>query len=421
MENTSYSVMFRNFLKTSIEMKCLCYILREKEPNAKNSKKRIKVGSEFDNHGAYLEDSCSSSSEDDQLQPNSGEPQLSCDMSCTKKLKELYDRFSARFEDENGEVTAAEMKKFKNKWKKSFLKNYPECYDCEGYTIFHYAATNNKLKLFKCAIKIHPNGVHLTDMKGMTVLVRACQRDHMDFIKFLLENTDTDPNGSALCQQTPLMIAVMNKYEAQVKLLLAHGAKPSLSFSTKMSYPEWMLTASPLRTSIVYKHFNIMSMLLKYGADWNELFLHRNAQMNFKIYYNYLRSMHKLDDFKFVNELNAHIENVNVYRLIFFAFFKVDHEMDDDAEIESLFVHFVNNGYSLSDKAISSALQESSLFKLIHRVFDNGFYEPKSLKELSRFKVRRLIFDNKKRLDVIQDLNLPGALKAYLSHGIFQM
>lgn len=148
--------------------------------------------------------------------------------------------------------------------------------------------------------------------------MRAVQRNNMQCVRYLLNNTASDLNGSAQSTYTPLWFAVSNGYNDLALLLLNYNASssmveksissaiplPTSVANTLLLQPEDMsggLSAttttttmtttsssihhhsttatttasylfSPLRASIVYSRFQIMAYLLEFNANVYELF-----------------------------------------------------------------------------------------------------------------------------------------------------
>jgi hypothetical protein len=133
--------------------------------------------------------------------------------------------------------------------------------------------------------------------------MRAVQRNNLKCVQFLLNETESDINGSMLSAYTPLYLSTTNGYLEIAKLLLNYGAKASIVYKNKINSSTGdnssmndmnnleghvghvrfqgegaggnsnsLYLFSPLRASIVYSRFDIMIHLLLNGADVNELF-----------------------------------------------------------------------------------------------------------------------------------------------------
>lgn len=215
----------------------------------------------------------------------------------------------------------------------------------------------------------------------MTPLMRAVQKNNTNCVRFLLNNTESDINGSSHTTYTPLWFAVSNGYNDIALLLLNYNASSSIvdkSISTASSisipftaetnllHPEDLsgisraaidsvtpatYLFSPLRASIVYCRYQIMSYLLEFNANAYELFngIKRSklpipsSSYNSKInddYLNSLKFFHRqfsvqddqinsggdssskqnLEEQLVV--LNEFIDDVNVYRRMLLEFIK---------------------------------------------------------------------------------------------------
>lgn len=132
--------------------------------------------------------------------------------------------------------------------------------------------------------------------------MRAVQRNNVECVRYLLNNTRTDLNGSAQSTYTPLWFSVSNGYTDLALMLLNYNASPSMvdkSISSAIPLPTSVANTlllqsedmsggianpqqpnssttsylfSPLRASIVYARFEIMAFLLEFNANVYELF-----------------------------------------------------------------------------------------------------------------------------------------------------
>lgn len=146
--------------------------------------------------------------------------------------------------------------------------------------------------------------------------MRAVQRNNVSNVRYLLNNTSSDLNGSSQSTYTPLWFAVSNGYNDLALLLLNYNASPSMveknissssssAASSASLIPPSVFTTllhaedlsggsfqnpttttntsnptsytaqylfSPLRASIVYSRFQIMAYLLEFNANVYELF-----------------------------------------------------------------------------------------------------------------------------------------------------
>ena len=201
-----------------------------------------------------------------------------------------------------------------------------------------------------------PNGVSCLDSKGMTPLMRASQRNNFKCIEYLLNETNSDLNGSSRSTYTPLWFAVSNGYTDLAKYLLDFNTYPSilidksnqklkdLQRATTSASGSSLYLFSPLRASIVYSKFQIMIYLLQYGANVYELFgsasinlLNNNNttnnnnlkqlinnNINNEDYVNSLKFFHRqlFEHENYFCYLNSFIQNKNVYRRMMLEFVK---------------------------------------------------------------------------------------------------
>ena len=195
---------------------------------------------------------------------------------------------------------------------------------------------------------------------------------------------------------------------------MSHGASPNNQNKSQQVHH-----TSPLRIAVVYGKFKLMSLLLKYGANVNELFLQSDSyplsETDYKLYMTFLKYIDKADDFNYIVELNKYIENVNIYRLSFLAFFKFNQHIEDESELRQVFDMFMKTNYSSNDLPKSDELEQSSKFKLLQKIFQSGFHNPKSLKELSRLKIHNRLIKLDKRPKELESLDLPVFLRSYLT------
>lgn len=139
----------------------------------------------------------------------------------------------------------------------------------------------------------------------MTPLMRAVQRNNVECVRYLLNNTCSDLNGSSQSTYTPLWFSVSNGYNDLALLLLNYNASSSMvekSISSAIPLPTSVANTllqsedlsggigsrssdtsasssstasylfSPLRASIVYSRYQIMAYLLEFNANVYELF-----------------------------------------------------------------------------------------------------------------------------------------------------
>lgn len=504
----------------SKSLNCLCNIssIKCKKPinNIKNYNKCV-----FDNNGDYLEDE-DDDNHDEKKEINfdyvknssinsnndeyNGENKLDneiyddndeeatmnrCDMSCFKKMEHLYEILSSCFNNNNITldnidnlndvnyerlIDVNEYKMFLEHWSKTVLYEHPYAIDNYGSTIYHYATNKNNLKLLICLLNINKNAIKICDRKGMSILERACQRNNLNIIKYLLTKTNINPNGSTECVHTPLVIAISNGYHLQVKLLLELKANPSIQIfsplsttpqSSSLSNNESILCSqtsrstldygsfvtnntslflmSPLRTAIVHEKFDCMKLLLKYGANVNEILINLNnnsinndaylclkyANLNeyimcLKLLFRHINEK----NFIYMYELNNYIENTNLYRLLFISFIKSINQQsssnnnnhiinNQDAYLNDLFNELLLDiDQFLANNSSIYTFTQTLFIDYIIKLIKIFYLKPKSLKELCRFKLRNYIYLNKQRnYNIFNQIDfLPNALKLYLLH-----
>lgn len=136
--------------------------------------------------------------------------------------------------------------------------------------------------------------------------MRAVQRNNMPTVRYLLNHTESDLNGSTQSTYTPLWFAVSNGYNDLALMLLNFNASSSMvekCISSAIPLPTSVANTllrtedlsggiaasraadqntttvsstsylfSPLRASIVYSRFQIMTYLLEFNASVYELF-----------------------------------------------------------------------------------------------------------------------------------------------------
>jgi hypothetical protein len=181
----------------------------------------------------------------------------------------------------------------------------------------------------------------------MTPLMRAVQKNSVDCVAFLLNETDSNPNGSLQSTYTPIWFAISNGFNVLAKLLLNFNASPSIlerpitKTGDHIDNGVSLTLFSPLRAAIVYGRLEIMLLLLKYGANLNELFddcLNNDSEEEMSpIHKRYLNALHffhrqlsnrspstsdngNSNKNQFLDILNNYICNVNVYRRMVISF-----------------------------------------------------------------------------------------------------
>jgi hypothetical protein len=119
-------------------------------------------------------------------------------------------------------------------------------------------------------------------------------------------------------------------------------------------------------------------------------------------------------NFKYMIELNDFIENVNIYREMAIAFLRSIFINENDESIKEKFNQLILNDFDLNktNLTFTQTLLLEYLIKLL-----NSFYKTKSLKELSRFNIRKhiSICNNRNFNFVVKRIQgVPKSLKLYL-------
>jgi hypothetical protein len=264
--------------------------------------------------------------------------------------------------------------------------------------------------------------VKLCDLKGMTILTRACQQNSSSICEYLLTETNSNPNGSFECIYTPLLISITHGFYSQAKLLLEMGAYPNYierDGTSGNANNQFALILSPIRSAIIYEKCQILRLLLKNGANVNEMIVNGSNLLNAKSsdYLNCLNILFRhlnQANFKYMIELNDFIENVNIYREMAIAFLRSIFINENDESIKEKFNQFILNDFDLNttNLTFTQTLLLEFLIKLL-----NSFYKTKSLKELSRFNIRKhiSISNNRNFSFVVKRIQgMPKSLKLYL-------
>jgi ankyrin repeat protein len=97
---------------------------------------------------------------------------------------------------------------------------------------FLYAGAEGLLDILRLAHAAGAN-TRLTNRYGGTALIPACERGHVEVVRFLLDETDVDVNHVNNLGWTALLEAVIlsdggPRHQQIVTLLLDHGADPAL-------------------------------------------------------------------------------------------------------------------------------------------------------------------------------------------------
>ena len=317
----------------------------------------------------------------------------------------------------------------------------------------------------------------------MTPLMRASQRNNFKCIEYLLNETNSDLNGSPRSTYTPLWFTVSNGFTELAKLLLDYNTNPSINETINKS--EDVLSEdhrretlrgtsiylfSPLRASIVYSKFPIMIYLLQYGANIYELFgsvsnhlLNEQSNLPFNQlinddYVNSLKFFHRqlgsksLEHEKYLKYLNDFIENKNIYRRMVIelvknicnkiktnlnlmsridqfllihgkcsiftlmeATFKIESQCQNDLSFSEYLLilndficsidRFIEKELNTDENHINNRRDFNEFFQIatqkpnyLKSLFECGlylidnFFKPITLKEMCRFKIRKLLF-----------------------------
>ena len=240
----------------------------------------------------------------------------------------------------------------------------------------------------------------------------------------MLTKTHSNPNGSLDCIYSPLIISITNGFYAQAKLLLETGACPNFierdeKMAMNSNNNQFALIFSPLRSAIIYERREILSLLLKHGANVNELIVNSSSLENAKLsdYLNCLKLLFRhliAANFKSMIELNDFIENVNIYRMMAISF--LNSVFENDENVDRLFHEFLLMGTSIN--TTNFTFTQTLLLEYLTNLVTK-FYKPKSLKELCRFKIRKYIcITNNRNFELIVNKldNLPNSLKMFILH-----
>jgi hypothetical protein len=427
--DNNYKRLFKEILQNSLKTNCLCYYLNLNKKDTRDSyRNNFKNSGIFDNYGAYLEDDESEEEvkideENIHLIRFNSNSSNRCDTSCYKKMQLIYNQLSNCFDSTNDVSEEKEYDLFLNIWKQCLLFKFPNAVDNFGSSIYHYATSKNNLKLLKCLISVNKEeAVKLCDLKGMTILTRACQQNSSSICEYLLTETNSNPNGSFECIYTPLLISITHGFYSQAKLLLEMGAYPNYierDGTSGNANNQFALILSPIRSAIIYEKCQILRLLLKNGANVNEMIVNGSNLLNAKLsdYLNCLNILFRhlnQANFKYMIELNDFIENVNIYREMAIAFLRSIFINENDESIKEKFNQLILNDFDLNktNLTFTQTLLLEYLIKLL-----NSFYKTKSLKELSRFNIRKhiSICNNRNFNFVVKRIQgVPKSLKLYL-------
>ena len=315
--------------------------------------------------------------------------------------------------------------------------------------------------------------------------MRASQRNNLECVELLLNETCSELNGSKHSAYTPLWFGVSNGFVDLVKLLLDYNAIPSINDKqtqhlTANARSDYRRTRnalpiavqpdsnaflfSPIRASIVYSQESIMNHLLKFNANVYELFgeiklvsfkpkLNEELVNALKFFYRQFGTIEQKNNLLF--RLNEFIEDVNIWRLMLVEFVKyilINLKLNSEIiRLDQFLTPFsrnsteyvaeitadMENGSELKMSQyltlINEFIESVNLFLSSEQVLNNqqhilvsvgnrreyneflrdllqkpnyhknliefacylveSFYRPKSLKQLCRFKIRKIVFD----------------------------
>lgn len=143
------------------------------------------------------------------------------------------------------------------------------CKDFNGRTCLHYASQNNRLDLLNIILPFFPeNHIDDLDNDSMSALLLAIKHGNFDIIKRLVEEgSNCNPETDELkLQYLPINYACKFGNFQTVEFLLA-SSKPSSSLVNQQDV-EGLL---PLHVSARSGHFELIKLLIQYGADINKL------------------------------------------------------------------------------------------------------------------------------------------------------
>lgn len=157
------------------------------------------------------------------------------------------------------------------------MKNLPHetcqkllvCKDFNGRTCLHYASQNNRLDLLNIILPFFPkNHIDDLDNDSMSALLLAIKHGNFDIIKRLVEEgSNCNPETDELkLQYLPINYACKFGNFQTVEFLLS-SSEPSSSLVNQQDV-EGLL---PLHVSARSGHYELIKLLIQYGADINKL------------------------------------------------------------------------------------------------------------------------------------------------------
>ncbi len=116
-----------------------------------------------------------------------------------------------------------------------------------------YAAENCHIEVFK-GLADMDNNFNANDL-----LYRACDRNCLEIVKYLVEEKGADINSIYSEYSTPLIYSIHERKKSIVEYLLEHGADPNLIDPVR--------NISPLHKAVINRDPDSVELLLEHGAD----------------------------------------------------------------------------------------------------------------------------------------------------------
>jgi hypothetical protein len=246
----------------------------------------------------------------------------------------------------------------------------------------------------------------------------AIWRERYDFLKILLDTYKVNPNGSNFDWSTPLALhldydtyhGVKKNLVEKIRILLDHGANPSLPLSVKKMIIKDEDDSSYTRhTTALYSSFNdrdleLFYLFLIYGADVKNIFNDNN----------YLQMIETEEDLNY-----------------FHKFFKILSKFTCDKNVLKVF--YVANTFDFYNKSgirsegifCLEKVEENINFFNFNDIIDEEirliFNSNQNLKELCRSKIRSIIKSSTKIISLLSLIDklsvcLPSELIKYLKY-----
>lgn len=420
----NYTSLFNQLFGNTLQVQCICKTSKESMSIDQPSTSSSNV---FD-HGNddFMDDT------DDTHDNRHKQIKLDkiCDLTCFEIMK--YTHYSLKncmLDDQVDEESQASA--FNQAWSMNeSIQSHPESCDYNGTTLFHLSACDNSVQLLKLELSKCPSGIHCTDAKGMTPLMRAVQRNNIESVKYLLNETKSDINGNQRSIYTPLWLSVSNGLDEMCLVLLNFNA--STRYVNKMAPASTSLLLSPLRASIVYSKYQIMKYLLEFDADVSEIFIENVNNESYlsglKLYYRhfganrndtYLNILHSFTPSpniyksmlvallkSITSQLNRFSQELNVNGLDYDSYLRLIDRFESNSwpEIDmstfltqvSEFIDSVDVYLTQTARAGTFAIypgySQLDLLKFAIELI-RTYYRPLSLKELCRFRFRKILFE----------------------------